>query len=73
MLTITFENRKPSRAQIMSKVIKEINAGAVHLEIIWGENWIELERYGYQWHGQGWIKELSGDDIAQDLNKFSKA
>lgn len=73
MYTICFENRKPSRAQIMNKVIEAINEGVRHIEIIWGENWIELERYEYKWHGHGWIKELSGDDIAQDINKFSVA
>ena len=73
MYTINFEKRKPSRAQIMSKVIASVNDGERQIEILWGENWIELsQQHGNnRWCGYGWIKDIGGDDIAQDLNKFS--
>ena len=68
---INFEGKKPSKAQVMAKVKAAIQSGAAAINIQWGENWIELD-YSFNaraWSGHGWIKDISGDDIARDLNR----
>ena len=68
---INFCGNKPSKAQIMSKIKAAIQSGAAAISITWGENWIELD-YSFNaraWNGHGWIKEISGDDIAQALTR----
>jgi hypothetical protein len=74
MVEINFEKRKPSRAVIMRTIGEYLKQGATDFDITWGENWIQL---GYssqneQWNGRGWIKEISGDDIANELNAIRK-
>ena len=68
MSTIEFKNRKPSKAQVMRAIGLKLEQGANLLEIYWGENSITLELIGDSWHGWGWLKDISGDDIAQELN-----
>ena len=66
-----FIGKKPSKAQVMAKVKAAIQSGAAAINIQWGENWIELD-YSFNarsWSGHGWIKDISGDDIARDLNR----
>lgn len=67
-------NRKPSKAYVMRTIGVCIEAGHTHFELSWGENWIELiqQRLNGLWCGHGWIKELGGDDIAQELNKMQR-
>ena len=69
-----FTGKKPSKSQVMSKIKTAIQSGACAISIQWGENWIELDYSfnGRAWHGNGWIKDIGGDDIAQDLNKQLK-
>lgn len=64
--------RKPSRALIMRTIAEYIQRGHKDLDIRWGENWIEIVRGGNSWHGCGWIKEISGDDIAKELNETQR-
>ena len=64
--------RKPSRALIMRTIGVYLENGHKDLDIRWGENWIEIVRGGTRWHGAGWIKDISGDDIAKELNTLSK-
>lgn len=69
-----FTGRKPSRAQVMAKIKTAIQSGAAAISIQWGENSIDLD-YSFNgacWHGHGWIREIGGDDIAQELNKQIK-
>lgn len=68
---INFDGKKPNKNQIMKKIKIAIQAGAAAITITWGENWIELD-YSFNaraWNGNGWIKDISGDDIAQELTR----
>ena len=64
--------RKPSRALIMRTIAVYLEQGHKDLDIRWGENWIEIVKGGNQWYGAGWIKDISGDDIAKELNSLQK-
>lgn len=66
-----FEGRKPSVKQVLKQVNEGLRQNARAIEVSWGENMITLQRIGYNssWHGSGWIKGISGYDIAQDLNR----
>ena len=71
---IDFSGNKPSKAQIMSKIKAAIQSGAAAISVTWGENWIELD-YSFNaraWNGNGWIRAIGGDDIAQELNNQQK-
>lgn len=73
-ITITFEKRKPSKAQVLAKVRSAMAQGKSYIEVFWGENWIELEKFNGYWHGSGWIRDISGTDIAVfDLNQQGRA
>lgn len=65
-----FEGRKPSVKQVLKQVAEGTRQNARVIEVSWGENMVTLQRIGYneQWHGSGWIKGISGYDIAHDLN-----
>jgi hypothetical protein len=65
-----FFNRKPSKKQIDSCLKNAIDQDSKTVSIIWGENQIDLDYHDSQgqWYGSGWIKDISGDDIAQSLN-----
>ena len=70
IIEITYTKRKPSKAVIMRTIAEYLKQGAKNFTITWGENWIDLtyhDRY-HTWHGTGWIKDIGGDDIAQELN-----
>ena len=70
-VALTSKN-KPSRAYIMRTIGVCIEAGRKHIELSWGENWLEIIRGGNQWFGSGWIKEIGGDDIAKELNEMER-
>jgi hypothetical protein len=68
---IDFQGRRPSKAQIMSKIKAAIQSGAAAISVSWGENRLDLD-YSFNaraWNGYGWIKAIGGDDIAKELNK----
>jgi hypothetical protein len=45
-----------------------------HIEVFWGENWIEIENINGYWHGSGWIRDISGQDLANfELNERRSA
>lgn len=67
-----FTGRKPSRAQVMARIKTGIKAGAEMILISWGENRIDLEIDRGQWHGRGWIRDIGGYDIAQDINQAAR-
>jgi hypothetical protein len=73
-IEIEFKNRKPSKAVIMRTLAEYLKQGGKAFSITWGENWIDLSWHStYKtWHGNGWIKEISGDDIAKELNTIRK-
>ena len=64
--------RKPSRALIMRTIAVYLEQGHTDLDIRWGENWMEIVKQNGQWYGAGWIKDISGDDIAKELNSLQK-
>lgn len=73
-LEVEFD-RKPSRDQVKKLLITEFNAGYHTVDITWGENWISLEKWTdwqrmtHHYQGHGWIKNISGDDLAQEFNE----
>jgi hypothetical protein len=66
-----FTGRCPSAAQIKAQIKKAIMAGHDQIELRWGENWIELEHNDMMelWSGHGWIRRISGDDIARGISR----
>lgn len=69
---IVFDGRKPSYAQVMRAVGEEISKGNTDLEVIWGENAIDLyfDPRVKQWFGHGWIRDIDGSYIAEELNEI---
>ena len=70
---IVFDGRKPSYTQVMKAVNEKISQGNTDITVLWGENWIDLyfDHRVKQWFGTGHIKNISGWDIAIELNTFS--
>lgn len=70
LCTYEFHNRKPSIKQINACINNALKDNATTIQISWGENRIDIERSynGAQWLGSGWIRNISGYDIANDLN-----
>ena len=74
MYTIIFTDRKPSKAQVLARVRKAMKEGAPVIEVLWGENWIGIEDIHGYWHGRGWIRDISGQDLANfELNERRSA
>ena len=69
---IVFDGRKPSYTQVMRAVGEEISKGNTDLEVIWGENHIDLyfDPRVKQWFGSGWIRDIDGSYIAEELNEI---
>jgi len=63
-----FEGRCPSEAQVTKIAKIGMKSGATHLSMWWGENGIEIVKAGNgQWYGSGWIRRISGQDLAHKL------
>ena len=73
-IEIQFKNRKPSRAVIMRTLAEYLKQGGKSFALSYGENWIDILWHdkAEQWTGTGWIKDIGGDDIAQELNQLRK-
>lgn len=77
--TVEFTGRKPSKAMIVKAAKDCIKQGYNAIDISWGENCISLNvnnhhpfnRMG-QWFGSGWIKNIGGSDLADELNRTNK-
>jgi hypothetical protein len=69
-----FKGRKPSYKQIMKVINNAVDWGNEQIDIGWGENCITIQRNSTpfnrmgSWFGSGWIKDISGDNIAKELN-----
>lgn len=65
-----FFNRKPSKSQINACIKNAMAQGSKAVAIILGENQIDLDYHDSHrlWYGSGWIKNISGSDIAEELN-----
>lgn len=64
MYSYEFRGRKPSANQVYKMVMHAAKSGHEKIEIMWGENAIELWYEHNNWHGFGWIKDISGNDMA---------
>jgi hypothetical protein len=67
-----FTGRKPSNAQVLKKINEGINRGEDLIELYWGENSITLDKSNGMWHGWGWIRNISGADLAVKINEASQ-
>lgn len=74
VIEINYANRKPSKTVIMRTIAEYLKQGGKAFSLSWGENVIDLNYHPkYQhWYGTGWIKEIGGDDIANELNAIRK-
>ena len=66
-----FKGNKPSNAQLLKKINEAINNGEDLIELYWGENSITLDRSGGMWYGWGWIRNISGADLATKINSVT--
>jgi uncharacterized protein YukJ len=67
---IIFNGRKPSKQQILKHVRLLMKDGWHDIHVCWGENRIEIENIHGYWHGSGWIRNISGYDLANfELNE----
>jgi hypothetical protein len=67
---IIFNGRKPSKQQIMKHVRALVRDGWTDIHVCWGENRIEIEKMYGDWYGSGWIRNISGSDLARfELNE----
>ncbi len=68
--TIDFPKNKPSKAAVLKAVNAAIKQGYRAIVVSWGENQIDLDFYApnQAWYGRGWIRDISGDDIANGLS-----
>ena len=64
---IHFKGRKPSKAQVMKHVRGLIKDGWTDIHVNWGENRIEIENINGHWYGSGWIRNMSGYDLAKEV------
>ena len=67
-----FDGRKPSKNQVIQAIKRGLSGGHNMFEIAWGENMVSLEkgRAGVNtWIGWGWIKNISGSDLADQFNR----
>jgi hypothetical protein len=69
---IVFDGRKPSYAQVMRAVGEDLSKGHTDIAVIWGENAIDLyfDHRVKQWFGSGWIRDIDGSYIAEELNEI---
>jgi hypothetical protein len=69
---VCFDGYKPSYAKVMRAVGVEISKGHTDIALHWGESSIDLyfDHRVKQWFGSGWIKDISGQDIAGELNEI---
>ena len=69
---IVFDGKKPSYARVMRAVGEEISKGHTDIAVIWGENAIDLyfDHRVKQWFGSGWIRDIDGSYIADELNEI---
>jgi len=74
VIEIEYKNRKPSKAVVMRTIAEYLKQGAKAFTITWGENWIDLNWHPshQHWYGEGWIRDISGQDIGNELNAIRK-
>lgn len=67
----TFHNRKPSKKQIEACFKNALATDCKAFNVQWGENCLEFtfNNTMSKWFGSGWIKDISGQDFAEQWNK----
>lgn len=69
-----FSGRKPSNAQVLKHVNEAIRQNCRVINLSWGENWLEFQRMPAGiWLGSGWIRNISGADLAVQVNRALKS
>jgi hypothetical protein len=63
-----FTGRRPSAKQVKKIIAQAVSEGYPLINISWGENQIMLENNLEFLRGSGWIKNIGGDDLAQEFN-----
>lgn len=61
-------NKKPSERMLRTLAFDAMRNGASMIDVRWGEQWIEIERFASVYCGSGWIGRTSGDDLASEFN-----
>ncbi len=61
-----FVGRKPTRLQVRKKLMEALGMGEYDIEIMWGENGVQFAKWDTGLRGYGWIKNISGADLAKD-------
>lgn len=65
-----FDGRKPSKSQVIQVIKRGLKEGHHMFEIAWGENMVTLDKqFSNRWAGWGWIKNISGSDLADQFNR----
>jgi hypothetical protein len=65
-----FDGRKPSEKQVIQSIKRGSKQGHVDFEISWGENMVSLQKnMNGTWFGHGWIKNISGHELAEQFNR----
>jgi len=57
---------KPTRLQVRKKLMEALGMGEYDIEIMWGENGVQFAKWDTGLRGYGWIKNISGVDLAKD-------
>lgn len=66
---IVFKGKKPTKNQIFKKAYDRVKQGHTLIEIYWGEHGMTLDMNSdRKWYGWGWIKDIAGDTIANEIN-----
>lgn len=70
MYEFYFVGRRPSKAQLQKHIKQALLKNEHSIELSWGENMIQLEkqRMNNTWVGWGWMKNISGDELAKWMN-----
>lgn len=64
-----FKGRKPSMRQCLAAARRLASQNVQHIELAWGENWLQLMRQGNgYWTGLGFIRDIDADRIAREMN-----
>ena len=65
-----FDGRKPSENQVIRSIKRGLKQGHVDFEVSWGENMVTLQKnQDRTWHGWGWIKNISGHELAEQFTR----
>lgn len=67
-----FKGRKPSSKQVIKKIKEAVNQGNDLIDIYWGENGLTIQLCKGSYLGWGWIKDISGQDLAEAINRQNK-